>query len=94
MCRPPTRGAVRHRDSSIQPATRRRACSRVANCWSRSSSNSSVELNDSAAALSRAELVGIPVEQVGAAFYYVRSGDVIRHNNLPGRDELIALLNG
>jgi DNA helicase-2/ATP-dependent DNA helicase PcrA len=41
-----------------------------------------------------AELVGIPVEQVGAAFYYVRTGDVIRHNNLPGRTELISLLNG
>jgi DNA helicase-2/ATP-dependent DNA helicase PcrA len=41
-----------------------------------------------------AELVGIPVEQVDAAFYYVRTGDVIRHNNLPGRTELITLLNG
>jgi DNA helicase-2/ATP-dependent DNA helicase PcrA len=31
---------------------------------------------------------------VDAAFYYVRTGDVIRHNNLPGRTELITLLNG
>jgi DNA helicase-2/ATP-dependent DNA helicase PcrA len=41
-----------------------------------------------------AELVGIPAEQVGAAFYYVRTGDVIRPDDLPGREELITLLNG
>jgi DNA helicase-2/ATP-dependent DNA helicase PcrA len=41
-----------------------------------------------------AELAGLPVEQVGAAFYYVRTGEVVRHDDLPGRTELITLLNG
>jgi DNA helicase II / ATP-dependent DNA helicase PcrA len=41
-----------------------------------------------------AELVGIPVEQVRAAFYYVRTGEVVRHDNLPARQALITLLNG
>ena len=40
-----------------------------------------------------AELLGIPINQVGAAFYYVRTGDVIRPD-LPDRAELITLLNG
>ncbi len=41
-----------------------------------------------------AELMGIPLDQVGAAFYYVRTGDVIRPENLPNRPQLITLLNG
>ncbi|GAB2593311.1 UvrD-helicase domain-containing protein [Kribbella endophytica] len=40
-----------------------------------------------------AELVGLPLHQVGAAFYYVRTGDVVRPDNLPSREALIALLN-
>ncbi len=39
-----------------------------------------------------AELSGVPVERVGAAFYYVRTGDVVRPPGLPGRDELRKLL--
>ena len=39
-----------------------------------------------------AELQGVPVEQVEAAFYYVRSGDLVQHDDLPGRDELEELL--
>jgi DNA helicase-2/ATP-dependent DNA helicase PcrA len=40
-----------------------------------------------------AELTGVPVDKVGAAFYYVRTGDIVRPGDLPGRDELLALLN-
>ena len=32
-----------------------------------------------------AELLGIPLDQVGAAFYYVRTGDIIRPENLPDK---------
>jgi DNA helicase-2/ATP-dependent DNA helicase PcrA len=31
---------------------------------------------------------------VGAAFYYVRTGDIIRPEDLPDRPALITLLNG
>ncbi len=41
-----------------------------------------------------AELRGVPLEQVGAAFYYVRDGEVVTHDDLPGREELEALLAG
>jgi DNA helicase-2/ATP-dependent DNA helicase PcrA len=41
-----------------------------------------------------AELLGIPVDQVGAAFYYVRTGDIIHPENLPNRTQLLTLLNG
>jgi len=39
-----------------------------------------------------AELHGVPLETVEAAFYYVRTGDLVEHKNLPGRDELVALV--
>jgi len=42
--------------------------------------------------LAWAELHGVPVEQVKAAFYYVRTGDLIEPPDLPGRAELEALL--
>ena len=35
-----------------------------------------------------AELRGLPVERVRAAFYYVRSGDLVAPAALPGRGEL------
>ena len=41
-----------------------------------------------------AELRGVPVEEVAAAFYYVRDGEVVVHDDLPGREELEALLTG
>lgn len=41
-----------------------------------------------------AELSGVPVDKVGAAFYYVRTGDVVRPPDLPGRDDLVKLLSG
>ena len=44
--------------------------------------------------LAWAELAGVPPEKVGAAFLYVRTGDVVRPENLPGREELERLLAG
>ena len=34
-----------------------------------------------------ADLAGVPVERVRAAFHYVRTGDVVSHDDLPGRAE-------
>ena len=42
--------------------------------------------------LAWAELAGVPVERVRAAFYFVRSGRVVEPDGLPGRDELEGLL--
>ena len=39
-----------------------------------------------------AELMGVPVDAVRAAFYYVRSGDLVEPPGLPGRDELERLI--
>jgi DNA helicase-2/ATP-dependent DNA helicase PcrA len=44
--------------------------------------------------LAWAELRGVPLEQVSAAFLYVRSGSVVRPAPLPGRAELEQLLTG
>lgn len=35
-----------------------------------------------------AQLAGVPVDQVAAAFYYVRTGEVVRYPDLPSRAEL------
>jgi DNA helicase-2/ATP-dependent DNA helicase PcrA len=40
------------------------------------------------------ELMNIPLSQITAAFYYVRTGDIIRPENLPDKAELVRLLNG
>jgi DNA helicase-2/ATP-dependent DNA helicase PcrA len=40
-----------------------------------------------------AELTGVPVESVRAAFYYVRSGDLVEHTDLEGRAGLEKLLS-
>ncbi len=42
--------------------------------------------------LAWAELRGVPVEQVRAAFYYVRSGELVEPDALPGRAEVEALV--
>ncbi|MGW1670074.1 UvrD-helicase domain-containing protein [Streptomyces sp. NPDC002324] len=42
--------------------------------------------------LAWAEQQGVPLEAVGAAFLYVRTGDVVRPEGLPGRDALERLL--
>jgi DNA helicase II / ATP-dependent DNA helicase PcrA len=39
-----------------------------------------------------AELVGVPVDKVRAAFYYVRTGDLVEPTDLPARADLEALL--
>ncbi|MGN0062845.1 MAG: ATP-dependent helicase [Nocardioides sp.] len=41
-----------------------------------------------------AELQGVPVECVRAGFCYVRTDDLVVHDDLPGREELRALLDG
>jgi len=43
--------------------------------------------------LAWAELAGVPVERVRAAFYYVRSGDLVEPVGLQSRTELEALLH-
>jgi DNA helicase-2/ATP-dependent DNA helicase PcrA len=43
--------------------------------------------------LAWAELAGVPVDRVRAAFYFVRSGRVVEPADLPGRDELEGLLS-
>ena len=40
------------------------------------------------------ELMNIPLNQVTAAFYYVRTADIIRPENLPDKQQLTTLLNG
>ncbi len=44
--------------------------------------------------LAWAELMGVPLEQVDAAFYYVRSGDIVPYDDLPDRAELERLVAG
>jgi len=41
-----------------------------------------------------AELAGVPVERVEAAFFYVRTGVLDQPGDLPGRDELEAIIAG
>jgi DNA helicase II / ATP-dependent DNA helicase PcrA len=43
--------------------------------------------------LAWAELHDVPIEKVRAAFYYVRTGEVVVHDDLPGRDELERLVS-
>jgi DNA helicase-2/ATP-dependent DNA helicase PcrA len=44
--------------------------------------------------LAWAKLVEAPLAQVDAAFLYVRSGEVARHDDLPGEADLVELLRG
>jgi DNA helicase-2/ATP-dependent DNA helicase PcrA len=44
--------------------------------------------------LAWARLVGVDPADVDAAFLYVRTGEVVRHDDLPGEDELVELLRG
>jgi DNA helicase-2/ATP-dependent DNA helicase PcrA len=43
--------------------------------------------------LAWAELHGLPLDTVRAAFYYVRDGEVVSYADLPGREELTQLLS-
>jgi len=42
--------------------------------------------------LAWAEVAQVPLERVSAAFCYVRTGDVVRPADLPGREDIAALL--
>ncbi len=42
--------------------------------------------------LAWAELAGVPLDQVRAAFYFVRSGRTVEPDDLPARDEIEAML--
>jgi len=44
--------------------------------------------------LAWSRLAGVSLERVGAAFYYVATGRVVRPDDLPGADELEAVLSG
>ncbi|HET6561927.1 MAG TPA: ATP-dependent DNA helicase [Marmoricola sp.] len=44
--------------------------------------------------LAWAELHGVPLDKVRAAFYYVRDDEVVVHDDLPGREELEEVLSG
>jgi DNA helicase-2/ATP-dependent DNA helicase PcrA len=43
--------------------------------------------------LAWADLAGVPVESVAASFYYVRTGELVTPDDLPGRAELEALFD-
>jgi DNA helicase II / ATP-dependent DNA helicase PcrA len=43
--------------------------------------------------LAWAEMHSLPVDRVHAAFAYIRSGETVRHDDLPGREELEAILS-
>jgi DNA helicase II / ATP-dependent DNA helicase PcrA len=43
--------------------------------------------------LAWSELTGVPLEQVTTAFYYVRSGEVVEHTDLPDRAALEQLVS-
>ena len=44
--------------------------------------------------LAWARLAGVDPAQVRAAFLYVRTGELVMHVDLPGEDELVAMLRG
>jgi DNA helicase-2/ATP-dependent DNA helicase PcrA len=62
--------------------------------WKTSRSESADPLQLAIYRLAWSELLSIPLDRVTAAFYYVRTGDIVRPSDLPEKDELIELLNG
>lgn len=44
--------------------------------------------------LAWAELTGVDPGKVAAAFFYVRTGELVEHRDLPGREELEAVIGG
>ncbi len=62
--------------------------------WKTSKRQSADPLQLAVYRVAYAEVVGVPVEQVDAAFVYVRDGSVVRPPGLLTRDELEALLVG
>ncbi len=62
--------------------------------WKTSRSESADPLQLAIYRVAWSELMNIPLDAVGAAFYYVRTADIIRPDNLPNKQQLIELLNG
>ncbi len=60
--------------------------------WKTSRRDAADELQLALYRLAWAELAGVPVERVRAAFYFVRSGRVVEPDGLAGRDELETML--
>jgi len=60
--------------------------------WKTSRRDAADELQLALYRLAWAELAGVPVERVRAAFYFVRSGRVVEPVGLAGRDELETML--
>jgi DNA helicase-2/ATP-dependent DNA helicase PcrA len=60
--------------------------------WKTSRRDEADELQLALYRLAWAELAGVPVERVRAAFYFVRSGRVVEPEALPGRTELEGML--
>ncbi|HET8665908.1 MAG TPA: ATP-dependent DNA helicase [Nocardioides sp.] len=60
--------------------------------WKTSRRDDADELQLALYRLAWAELSGVPLERVRAAFYFVRSGRVVEPDDLPGRDELERLV--
>ena len=60
--------------------------------WKTSRKDEADELQLALYRLAWAELSGVPLERVRAAFYFVRSGRVVEPESLPGREELEGLL--
>jgi len=61
--------------------------------WKTSREQSADPLQLAIYRLAWAEMHGISVDRVHAAFAYVRSGETVRYDNLPGREELEAILS-
>jgi DNA helicase-2/ATP-dependent DNA helicase PcrA len=62
--------------------------------WKTSRSESANPLQLAIYRVAWSELQGIPLDHVTVAFDYVRTADIIRPHALPGKQELITLLNG
>ncbi|MFC9695056.1 UvrD-helicase domain-containing protein [Kribbella sp. NPDC056951] len=62
--------------------------------WKTSRSESADPLQLAIYRVAWSELMNIPLPSVGAAFYYVRTADIIRPESLPNKQQLTELLNG
>ena len=60
--------------------------------WKTSRSQTADPLQLAIYRLAWAELMGVPLESVTAAFHYVRTGETVLPDDLPGRVELEALV--
>ena len=60
--------------------------------WKTNRSHSADPLQLAIYRLAWSELTGMPLEWVRAAFYYVRDGELVEHDDLPGREELEAVV--